>query len=68
MVNNITLLDFQESNIELTGVSRVSIDELLDADNGRSSIIILHLQQLSKVFPVTDHFTVLCVLSCLAFE
>lgn len=27
----------------LTGVSKVSIDELLDADRGRSSIMILHL-------------------------
>ena len=31
-------------NLRLTGVSSVSIDELLDADKGRSSIIILHLQ------------------------
>ena len=30
-------------NLRLTGVSSVSIDELLDADKGRSSIIILHL-------------------------
>ena len=27
----------------LTGVSKVSIDELLDSDRGRSSIMILHL-------------------------
>ena len=32
-------------NSRLTGVSSVSIDELLDADKGRSSIIMLHLQK-----------------------
>ena len=44
-------------NSRLTGVSSVSIDELLDADKGRSSIIILHLQK--KVHKSAHHVTII---------
>ena len=44
-------------NSRLTGVSSVSIDELLEADKGRSSIIILHLQK--EVYRSAHHVTII---------